>query len=1104
MTSPAYRKIAIRILSIWVIGVVWLTGSTVLGQATSGTILGTVRDTTGAAIPGATVLVINVETNISSTWTTNDEGDFTAPFQLPGEYRVTVEKQGFKKAVRNGITLFVGERPRINFELEVGQIAETVTAVAEAPLVKSESSEIGQVIEGRPIQELPLNSATGRNFTALMTLIPGTLRTNPVGLFDAPQGNSSFSVNGQRDGANNYTVDGADNNEVLLGIVSVLPPPDAVGEFKIQTNAYSAESGRAGGAVVNVQTRSGTNSFRGSLYHFFRNDALDARGPFDLASAPLPQKPPLRQNEYGGTIGGPIRKNRTFFFFDYVGFKQRAGQTFITSVPTLEQRQGRFLTGEGAPPIFDPLTKQQFANNVIPDNRINPVSKRIINLHPAPNRPGTARANQGVADNYIGVSVQQQDASRFDAKVDHALTSKDAFFVRYSFFDAFTAVPSLFGEVASSVPSRAGRGDARDQSVVLSNVHTFSGTKINETRLAYSRIVTNFTGHDTGKNLATDLGIPNINIFGEISTGLPRISIENIAASLGTDAPIPALRVEDNFQIVNNFTYIRGQHNIKFGGDIRYLQADFFQISLESPRGNFAFDRNYSSNNGAANTGLGVASLLLGFPASERRGVIYHFPSNRLKQFFFFAQDDFKATRKLTLNYGLRYELYMPVTDKYDNQANFDVATGKVLLANRGNNSKSLVKTDKNNFGPRLGFAYSLNDRMVLRGGYGISYYTDKFGATGGTLNTNYPFITLQEIVPADRFTPTPTLTISNGITVPVRPDLTQPTVDLVGNILAFDPNYRNAYVQSWNLTVQRQLSRDLVVEAAYVGTKGTHLFGNNHVNLNQPDPGPGVIATRRPYATRAPLAVTISLRDSSQSSIYHALQIKMEKRLGHGLWFLNSYAWSKSIDDAVAKINPRDWRTLARGPSGTDFTHQVISSALYELPFGRGRKFGANMSPVLDAIIGGWQINGIFTYRTGLPLTTSLSAGLAAASLNNGGNNRPDQISDPELPGEDRTLARYFNTAAFVAPATNSFRFGNAGRGTIRGPGFSNLDFSIFKTFKFKERYAFQLRGEFFNLPNHPSFGNPNTQLGSATFGSINTAASAPRQVQLAAKLTF
>ncbi len=1095
-----YRHLVAAALALFI----GLSGTLACAQSTTGTIVGTVRDTTGAHVPGAPVTITNVQTNITSTWTTNEFGDYLAPFQLPGDYQVVVEMQGFKKTKREGVTLPVAERVRVDVVLEVGQITDTVVASADVPLVKSESSEVGQVIDERPIHELPLNSTTGRNFTALMALIPGTYRTNPVGLFDAPQGNSSFTVNGQRDGANNYMVDGADNNEVLLGIVSILPPPDAVSEFKIQTNSYSAELGRAGGAVVNVQTRSGSNTYHGSLYHFFRNDKLDSRGPFDLAQPPFPQKPPLRQNEYGGTIGGPINKDHTFFFFDYVGFKQRAGQTYIASVPTLAQRQGQFLAGEGAPAIFDPFTKQQFSNNTIPDAMINSVSRKILNLYPAPNRPGTVRANQGVADNYIGISVQQQDASRYDLRLDHALTAKDAFFGRYSMFDAYTALPSLFGDVSSSVPSRAGKGDSRDQNVVLSNVHSLSGSKINETRLAYSRISTTFAGVDAGKNQADELGIPNINIFGPISTGLPRISIENITPSLGTDAPIPAIRVEDNFQLVDNFSYIRGKHNFKFGGDVRYMQADFFQISLESPRGNFAFDRNYSSNNGATNTGLGVASLLLGYPATERRGVIYHFPSNRLRQYFFYAQDDFKFSQKLTVNYGGRYELYLPVVDKFDNQANFDVATGKVLLAARGGNSRSLVKTDKNNFAPRLGFAYSLSDQTAIRGGYGISYFTDKFGATGGTLNTNYPFITLQDVTPADRFTPTRSLVINNGIAPPVRPDLSQASVELVGSILAFDPNFRNAYVQSWNLSVQRQIAGDVSVDAAYVGAKSTHLFGNNHVNLNQPDPGPGNIATRRPYAILAPQAATISLRDSSQSSIYHALQIKAEKRLRNGLWFLNSYAWSKSIDDAVAKINPRDWRTLARGPSATDFRHQVITSSLYELPFGRNRRFGSNMSRIVDAFAGGWQLNGIYTFRTGIPVTASLSSGLASASLNNGGNNRPDQIANPELPGSERTLLRYFNTAAFVSPETNSYRFGNAGRGTIRGPGFSNLDLSVFKNFKFQERYGFQLRGEFFNLPNHPNFGNPNATFGGATFGTISSTAGNARQVQIAAKLTF
>ena len=1075
-----------------------LAASMVFGQATSATLVGTVKDATGAVIPGANITITNVQTQVKSVWTTNSAGDYNAPFLLPGEYEVTAEKEGFKRAVRKGVTLQVGDRSRIDFDLAVGAVSDTVTAVGEAPLVKSDSSEVGQVIQDRPIVELPLTTGTGRNFTSLMTLVPGTIRTNPVGVFDAPQGNSSFAVNGQRDGANNYMIDGADNNEVLLGIVTILPPPEAIGEFKLQTNAFAAEFGRAGGAVINVQTRSGTNRFRGSLYEFFRHNLLDARGPFDQAKLPK-----LRQNEFGGTLGGPVIRNKTFFFANVVGFRQRAGQSILATVPTAAQREGRFLTSEGAGLIYDPRTRQPFQNNTIDTAAQNPIGRRLLALYPLPNLPGNVAAGRGVANNFVGVVVQQQDATRLDTRIDHTFNAKNTMFGRYSVFDSFTALPPLFGETATgALPSRAGKGDARNQSVVLGDVHVFSGNKINEFRIAFNRITNSFVGYDYGRNLAQELGIPNLNIYGPVSSGLPRINIENVS-SLGVDGPIPALRYEQTWQLVDNFTWIKGKHSVKFGIDLRDLRGDFFQISLESPRGRFDFDRNYTSSNGATNTGLGVASALLGFPSLQRRGVIYHFPANRMKHYFFFAQDDFKVSSKLTINLGLRYELYMPVVDNFDNQSNFDMRTGRVLLAGRGRNSRSLVNKDLNNWAPRFGFAYSWRPKTVIRGGYGLSYYPDKFGATGGTLNTNYPFITLQEIIP-DRFTINPALSITNGIVVPTRPDLTAESVPLVGNITAFDPNYRMGYIQFWNFSVQQQVGKSMVLDTAYVGTKGTHLFGNNHVNLNQPDPGPGAIDPRRPYFALAPLAGSIPLRDSSQSSIYHSLQVKFEKRLSAGVWFLNSYTWSKSIDDNAAKFNPKDWRGTARGPSGSDFRHSWTSSALYELPFGRGRKFGSNMHPVADAIAGGWQLNGIYTFRTGLPVTASLAAGLVSSTVNTGGASRPDQIGNAELPKDQRTLDRYFDTSVFVSPAVNSFRFGNAGRNTIRGPSLSGLDFSVFKVFRFGERFQLQTRGEFFNLPNHPNWGQPNAQVGNAAIGTIRSLATNMRQTQLGLKLLF
>jgi len=1077
-----------------------ITALPAFSQATTATMDGIVRDPTGAVVPGATVIITNVETRVASTWTTDAEGRFIAPFLQPGNYEVSIEKSGFKKALRRGITLLVADTSRIDVTLEVGATSDTVTAMAEAPLVKTDTSELGQVIEAKPIDELPLNSGTGRNFTALMTLVPGAIRTNPVGVFDAPQGNSSFAINGQRDGANNYMIDGADNNEVLLGIVTTLPPPEALGEFKLQTNAFSAEFGRAGGAVINVSTRSGTNDLHGSLYEFIRNSAMDARGPFNPGALP-----PLRQNEFGATLGGPIRRNRTFIFGDYSGFRQRAGNSYIVSVPTLNQRNGIFLASEGAGTIYDPTTHAPFPNNTIPAASISPIGKAILNLYPAPNAAGRVVAGAGVSNNYNGVSVQQQDVTRVDTRVDHTINAKNSLFGRYSIFDAFTALPPLFGPTATGdTPSRAGKGDSRNQSVVLGDVHVFSGTRINEFRASYARIANSFVGYDYGQNLATQLGIPNINVFGPTSSGLPRIDITGLN-SLGVDAPIPALRYENSFQWVDNFTYIHGRHSMKFGADIHRFRGDFFQISLESPRGHFGFDQNYTSNNGAAGTGLAVATTLLGYPSSENRGVIYMFPSNRITQTFFYFQDDFKLSAKLTLNLGMRYELYIPPVDRWDNQANFNMQTGQMVLAGRGSNSRALVNTDTNNFAPRIGFAYALQPRTAIRGGYGISYYPDKFGASGGTLNNNYPFISVQQLNPPDRFNPSAQFAIGAGIPIPARPDLSVPSVPLVGSATYFDPNYKLGYIQFWNFTIQHQLAKSLSLEAAYVGTKGTHLFGNNHVNINQPDPGPGSINPRRPYFALAPLATSVPLRDSSEWSIYHALQTKLQKRLSSGLWLLGSYTWSKAIDDNGTSFNVHNWDGVTRGPATTDFRHNLTISSLYELPIGKGRRFGSNMPAAANAIIGGWQWNGIYLFRTGLPSTATLSAGLVSSTVNTGGASRPDQIAPAEL-STGRSIYQYFNTAAFVAPAANSFRYGNAGRDTIRGPSFSDFDFSLFKNFQYKERFKAQLRGEFFNIANHPNYGQPGTSFGTGTFGTITSLAGTAtmRQVQCGLKLLF
>ena len=514
--------------------------------------------------------------------------------------------------------------------------------------------------------------------------------------------------------------------------------------------------------------------------------------------------------------------------------------------------------------------------------------------------------------------MQQQDVTRGDARLDHTINSKNSLFVRYSIFDAFTALPPLFGPQATGdTPSRAGKGDSRNQSMVLGDVHIFSGTAINEFRASYARIANSFVGYDYGKNAAADIGIPNINVFGATSSGLPRIEITGLN-SLGVDAPIPALRYENNFQWVDNFTLIRGRHSLKFGADARRFRGDFFQISLESPRGRFTFDQNYTSNNGAAGTGLAPATVLLGYPAALNRGVIYDFPSNRITQTFYYVQDDFKITRKLTLNLGLRYELYIPPADRWDNQSNFDLVSGQMLLANRGGNSRALITTDKNNLAPRLGFAYALQPRTAIRGGYGISYYPDKFGASGGTLNNNYPFISLQQIIPADRFKPDPTLAIDKGIAVPVQPVLTAASVPLVGSATYFDTNYKMGYIQFWNFTIQHQFTQNMSLETAYVGTKGTHLFGNNHVNLNQPDPGPGAVANR------AAVLCGGAARGNGESArfqpVVHLSRAADEaaEATANGLWLLATYTWAKAIGRRGFFVQPEKLGRRGRGARRT------------------------------------------------------------------------------------------------------------------------------------------------------------------------------------------
>lgn len=1082
-------------------------------QNITGTIAGTVRDETAAVMPGVKITVHNTATGLERSALTGDNGSFRIPALPFGPYGLKAEKQGFQTAVVNDITLAVDQVLGVDVVMKVGTQVQVVTVTGAVEVVNAQTSNLGGVVEHRQVVDLPLN---GRDFTQLARLQAGVASSGGGGGQQGGEGGvANFSSNGQRSDSNNFMVDGIDNNNYLSGAVAQLPSIDSIQEFEVQTNNFSAEYGRNSGAVINLVTRSGSNELHGSLFEFLRNSELDARNFFDNSALP---KPGLRLNQFGATLGGPLRKNRTFFFLDYEGFRRRAAITRTTNVPTLLERQGIFTDASG---------KQVQV-------KLDPVSARMFNLWPLPNLSGPS-------GNFVSSPSLSTDTDQGLVKVDHHFKNNDSLSARFSRSRIDNFFPFVPGQGGTNVPGFGVIQPGGSNLASVSHTKIFGPRLLNEFRFGFNRTklfainepgpkAADFginTGH--GPNDELNLGnIPNITFSGGFVSGGGRIS------NLGGTINNPSGAAINTFQWIDHVSYTTARHAWKLGADIRRIQLNRrFDLAFS---GQVIFDGSQNPEqlpNALVDFAEGRPSGSLQFVGDSNRSI-------RTSSYDFFAQDAFKMRPNLILNYGLRYELNTVLHDATGRLSTWYPQNFKTFLSPTASQFdlnalrqsgivtqdevEGLYVGDRNNFAPRIGLAYSLGRRArtVIRAGFGV-FYDTIIGNIPGNVLLNPPFL-------PNFFNPAPFIQWPNSFGPTAFPVLTVP-----------EQHLRTPYAMHYNFDIQQELPGKMLFEIAYVGTKGTKLTRFREINqpaITQADidrltppvdvrmqligiPPPAIAFLKNNIALQPPIVrvpffgfVKIFTAESSVNSNYNGLQTKLTKQFGAGLTFLLSYTYSKSIDSAsvffgsgangttIFPQNNFNPRAGERGLSDFDIRHRFSGSYIYQLPLKR-------LLPGSPAVLSdGWELGGILTLQTGQPFSVLTGANNSRTSE---GNDRPDLVGDPN--SGPRTVQRFFNTDAFRL--NKLLTFGNSGRNIVRGPNFRNFDFSVLKNTRIGERFTTQFRAEFFNLTNHPNFALPSNVESAANFGAlfqtpdvaqnnVGLGSGGPRLIQFGLKLTF
>jgi hypothetical protein len=1039
----------------------------IYAQSDKASVRGIITDPAGARVAKARITLTRKENNETRSIISDEEGAFSISFLPLGAYRFETEADGFKKYVRD-IELRVNQELRLDFSLVIN-LQNTGDVFTQPPSdLNKDSASLSTVIDNRQVTGLPLD---GRNFLELVLLSPGAVPAAP-GSAGSVRGDFAFSINGGREDSNNFLLDGAFNVDPKLNTFGVKPPVDAIREFEVLSHSYDSSFGRNAGAQINIVVKSGGNDFHGSAYEFFRNGALDARNYFAQKDQDAPE---YNRNQFGGSLGGRIIKDKTFFFGDYEGTRIREGITRLTTVPTSAERNGDFSQSFFAKPI-NPFTQQPFPGNTIPSLFINPIGRAIANLFPLPNR-------NAAFGNFVSSPIQRDRTHQFDARLDHSLSSISTLVARYSCADRKLFEP-FGGPTFSAIPGFGNDVARRAQNAMLANTHIFSPVFINEARFAFNRIASKVTQESAGTSINNrQVGLPDATT-NERDLGLSFITITGFSP-LGHEYNNPQNSVTNTYQLSDTASYIHGNHVLKVGFDFRATRQNAFRDIQARGLINFISQ--------AQITGNALADLLLDAPVVTGIARVDNPQHLRTESYNAFFNDSFRVRPNLTISAGLRYEYNSPAVDPNDRATLYDLTTHSLVQVGTNGVPRAGYTADKNNFAPRLGLAWTLDKNTVVRAGYGI-YYDQSALAPGEGLYFNKPYYDFNLFVTSQQAP----LSLAN-------PFPRNFPFALPASAFTFQRDLKTSYTQQYSISVQRQLGSNRIFEAAYVGSKGTKLISAR--DINQPQPGVAM-----PNLRPDPRFDDITFLESRANSNYNALQLRLQQRLKSGLSFLSSYTWAKSIDDASGIFtsagdpnfpqNSNDVRG-ERGRSNFDVRHRFSLSYAYDLPIGRGHALFADKG-FLTHLFTGWQTLGILTLQSGRPFTVALisdfdNSNTGRSSLGFGANDRPNVVGNAEV--SHRTPNQWFNTSAFAFPQFGTF--GNAGRNILDGPTYKNINASLVKDTHIGERFNVQFRAEVFNLFNHPNFNLPDNFLGSPTFGQI-LSAEAPRHIQFGLKLLF
>jgi hypothetical protein len=1074
----------------------------VSAQVSTSTIAGVITDQSGSLVSNARVVSTLLATGQQRESVTNSLGEYVFAQLAPGVYRVNVTAPGFQTAVVENLTLNIAERSTLDISLKLGQVSEEVSVTATFPLLEQETASLGQVIARKAINDLPLN---GRNYITLGSLSPGVIPQLPTGTGSASfiasttqRSDRSLLVGGQRESSTSYLYDGVEMRNPRIGDSSITPSLDAVQEFKIQRSFFQAEFGNSP-AIINVASRGGTNQIHGSVFEFLRNDAMDARNFFSASAEPF------KRNQYGAAGGAPIIKDKVFFYGNFESFKQRLGVIQRGTYPTQTLLGGDFT---GLPVITDPLTfdattntRQPFPGNKVPANRINAISKNFFPYIPVTNVSG--------ANNVSGTPVQKLDDNQLNFRGDWIINNKHSLFGRYSWQNAPLTPASLVPLGGALVATKGVSGVAQVTSSLTNSI-------INVVRLSYAYMMLFGQQVPVDKNIAQQIGITGVSTS-PVNWGVPGVAWQGYS-SIGSNG-LTQGNILNNYQITDDVTWIRNGHTIKAGYDIR--QSRFLLDSDNGPRGSFTFNASYTASldpvtgNPVAGTGNGVADFLLGYPTNMSGAVGTSATHFTFWTHNLFIQDDWKITRDLTLNYGLRWE-YMgppkPIDQELSHVYGFDFNTGKQLFPTLGQINPSVVNPDYHDFAPRLGFAYNPHwaSTWVFRGGIGTYYDQTQMNETQFITN-GPPIFTQQNINLTGRGLPTYQFGVNTLPVVTIPPVDSNYITPAGTNLFVEEINGRKPRVYMGTFSVQKSLFKDWVVEAAYVGSHGRRLSKRYNAYSNVT---PGVLYDVTPgVATRYPQLNQMLYSSLSGWSDFNALNLKLEKRFNNGWQFLMAHTWAKSIDSDSAgsygspNLNPANFQ-LDKGNSDFDIRHRFVASVVYELPFGKGKQFLDNLGRAGNLLVGGWQINAITSWQTGVHRSVS-STNLTGISYvtqrANATGVNPYSSFNGISPGSDfggsNTSRYWFNPAAFSA--TLPLKFGTSGRDIFEAPSWWNSDISIFKNFYIKEDMYLQFRAEAFDALNNVKFFPPDMSVVSPTFSTLQSA-DRPRVMQLALRFNF